>query len=178
MQPGVPFPFSPTSPLWFCLATVLKRWQNGPAVPRGGLSVMCREMQCKLVCIDVVAGECFHLRDSLDAQLRGCSFQVYSNKQGYITCRRLSRSETCCCKNAVRVLNEVLRLLFSPDTRRSLRRICIRQKITASVLSGSPQVEVLHLACADGGGGSNAKWRLSSALITPDNGDNGPDDRR
>lgn len=25
---GVPFPFSPTSPLWFCLATVLRHWHK------------------------------------------------------------------------------------------------------------------------------------------------------
>lgn len=25
---GVPFPFAPTSPLWFCVATVLKHWQK------------------------------------------------------------------------------------------------------------------------------------------------------
>lgn len=30
---GVPFPFSPTSPLWFHLATVLKHWQTACTAP-------------------------------------------------------------------------------------------------------------------------------------------------
>lgn len=35
-----------------------------------------------------------------------------------------------------------------------------------------------HLACVEGGGDPKREQRLSSALITSDNEDNGPDDSR
>lgn len=35
-----------------------------------------------------------------------------------------------------------------------------------------------HLACVEGGGDPKRELRLSSALITSDNEDNGPDDSR
>lgn len=80
----------------------------------------------------------------------------FVKETSWYNCHCVCALETCQSGNFSHVLNEFLQLLFSPDTERCLCCISMRQKITASVLSGSLQVEVLHLACVDGGGDSNA----------------------
>lgn len=73
-------------------------------------------------------------------------------KQGYITAAACADQRPAAEKNSVTIWIRSSSYFFPPDTGRSLCCICVRQKITARVLSGSLQVEVFHLACVDGGG--------------------------
>lgn len=86
----VPFPFSATSPLWFCLATVLKYYQNSLQCLVEFIShewkYVMENPPKKQAHICLCGGlNQVHLHGSLDVHLKIFSFQVFSKKQGYIT---------------------------------------------------------------------------------------------
>lgn len=150
----VPFPFHQRLHCGFCLATVLKHKAASSA--SWSLSVMCIHYTNAIQTCLLRGFQCINLHDSSDVQLRTCSFQVFSKKQGYITVTDWAHQRPAIIWISITFWASSSSYYFLQTLGRPLCCISMWQKITVSVLSGSLQVEVLHLACVDGGGDSNA----------------------
>lgn len=114
----------------------------------------------------------------MNVQLTACPFRLSSQKQSNVAVTASAHQRAAIVEISITLWMSSPWYYFPPDTGRPLCRVCIRQEITASVLSGSLQVEAPPSGLCGWRRRLKCEQKPGSDLITSDNGDNSPDDSR